>query len=363
MKRRNFLTKAAGLAGVGMLAAPAVAQAQDVVRWRMSASWPKTLDVMYGSAEDLAARVKELSGGRFEIRVFPAGEIVPAPQNLDAVANGSVECCHTLSSFHLGKEPALAFDAGMAFGLNARQQIAWLVQGGGQDLLRDLYKSFGTVNFNCGNTGVQMGGWFRKEIKSVDDIKGLTMRIGGIGGMVLSKLGAIPQQIAAGDIYPSLEKGAIDAAEWIGPHDDYRLGLHRVAPFYYSPGWWEGSAAITCLVGEKAWNDLPADLQAVFTVACNEQSRNMLARYDALNPVALRNLIAEGAKVSYFPRDLMDAAYAAAQELWVELSDSSPQFAKIYPQWKAFREQEVAWFRIAESALDGYTNSVVGKAG
>lgn len=359
MKRRNFLTATAAAASAGLMAAPSVSRAQDVVRWRMSTSWPNTLDVMYGSAELLSERVKELSGGRFEIRVFPGGEIVPASQNLEAVGQGSVECCHTLASFHVGREPAFAFDAGMAFGLNARQQLAWLVQGGGQELLRDLYSDFNVVNFNVGNTGVQMGGWFRKEINSLEDVKGLTMRIGGIGGKVLSKLGAVPQQIAPGDIYPSLEKGAIDAAEWIGPHDDYRLGLHRVAPYYYSPGWWEGSAAITCLVGQEAWASLPADLQAVFATACAEQSRDMLARYDALNPIAIRKLIAEGAKVAYFPREVMEAAYAAAQEVWQELSDESPRFAEIYPQWKKFQQDEAAWFRIAENALDGFTTGAV----
>ncbi|WP_220443722.1 ABC transporter substrate-binding protein [Paracoccus luteus] len=327
----------------------------------MSTSWPKTLDVMYGSAEALCARVGELSGGRFEIRAFPAGEIVPPPQNLDAVSNGSVECCHTLASFHIGKDPALAFDAGMAFGLNARQQAAWLHKGGGDELLRNLYGSFGLINFNCGNTGVQMGGWFREEIKSAADVQGLTMRIGGIGGMVLSKLGAVPQQIAAGDIYPSLEKGAIDAAEWIGPHDDYRLGLHRVAPYYYSPGWWEGSAAITCAVGQDAWGRLSPEFQAMFAVACAEQARTMLSDYDALNPIALRKLIAEGAKIAYFPKDLMDAAFQASQQLWTELSDSSPHFAEIYPQWKQFQEEQVAWFRIAENALSGYTSSALNQ--
>lgn len=362
MKRREFLSATIVGAGTGILAAPSVARSQDVIRWRMSTSWPKTLDVMYGSAERLCERVKEMSQGRFEIRAFPSGEIVPASQNMDAVSDGSVECCHTLTSFHLGKDPALAFDAGMAFGLSSRQQLAWISQEGGA-LLRDLFDGYDMVNFHVGSTGVQMGGWFRKEIKSADDIKGLTMRIGGIGGMVFSKLGAVPQQIAASDIYPSLEKGAIDAAEWIGPHDDYRLGLHRVAPYYYSPGWWEGSAAITLLAGKQAWADLPDDLKAIFTAACNEQSGAMQAQYDALNPIALKKLIAEGAKLSYFPRDLMDAAYAASQELWVELSDQSPKFAEIYPKWKAFQKEEVAWFRVAESALSNYTNSAVSQSG
>lgn len=359
MERRNFLRNVGGLGAVGVLAAPSLVKAQEVVRWRMSTSWSTNLDVLFGSAQALCSRVEELSGGKFVIRAFPAGEIVPPPQNFDSVANGSVECCHTLSSFHIGKDPAFAFDAGMSFGLNARQQAAWLIQGGGDELLRALYAEHGLVNFNVGNTGVQMGGWFRNQIRSVSDLKGMTMRIGGIGGMVLAKLGVIAQQVAPADIYPSLERGALDAAEWIGPHDDYRLGLHRVAPYYYSPGWWEGSAAITCMVNDAAWKKLTPDLQAAFRAACDEQARTMLARYDGLNPEALRKLIAEGAKVSYFPRDLMEAAYKASQELWQELSTKSPQFAKIYPQWKEFQVNSVNWFRVAESALDGFTSNAL----
>ena len=362
MRRRGFLDKmaVAGGAGVAALAAPAArAQQATTVRWRMSTAWPKSLDTMYGSAEALCKRVGELTGGKFEIRCFPAGELVPPPQLMDAVSNGTVECNHVLSSFFIGKNTAVAFDAGLAFGLNARQHNAWLYYGGGMPLLRNLYKKYKIVNFQVGNVGVQMGGFFRKEIKSVKDLQGLKMRIGGIGGMVLSKLGAQPQQIPAGDIYPALEKGAIDAAEWIGPYDDQKLGLNKVAPYYYSPGWWEGSASVTTHVNEGAWNALSPEFKAAFETACNEQSMLMLAHYDALNPLALKQLIAGGAKVSYFPRDVMDAAYKASQELWKELSDKNPDFATIYKDWKKFQEEEVGWFRVAETALDGYTFNAV----
>lgn len=362
MKRRGFLSKAAVAGGIGAAAvvSPAV-QSQPVVRWRMSTSWPKSLDNMFGSADALCKRVGELSNGRFEIRAFPGGEIVPPAQNMDAVSNGTVECNHVLATFHFGKNSAVAFDTGLSFGLNARQHNAWVMHGGGMAMLRKMYAQYGIVNFVSGNVGVQMGGWFRKEIKSVADLKGLKMRIGGIGGMVLSKLGALPQQIPPSDIYPSLEKGAIDAAEWIGPYDDLKLGLNKVAPFYYAPGWFEGSASITTMVNEKAWAALPADLKAVFEVACNEQTLSMLARYDATNPGALKQLIAGGAKVNYFPRDVMDAAYRASQEVWSELSAKNPDFAAIFPAWQAFQRDQIEWFRVAEAALDGYTFNAVSR--
>ena len=361
MRRRGFLDKmaVAGGAGIAALAAPAALAQQATVRWRMATAWPKSLDNMFGSAEALCKRVGELTGGKFEIRCFPAGEIVPPPQLMDAVSNGTVECNHVLSSFFIGKNSAVAFDAGLAFGLNARQHNAWVHSGGGMAHLRKLYKKYNIVNFTVGNVGVQMGGFFRKEIKSVADLKGLKMRIGGIGGMVLAKLGAQPQQIPPGDIYPALEKGAIDAAEWIGPYDDQKLGLNKVAPYYYSPGWWEGSASVSSHVNETAWNALPPEFKAAFETAANEQTMLMLARYDATNPGALRQLIASGAKVSYFPRDVMDATWKTSQELWKELSEKNPDFAAIYGDWKKFQHEQVSWFRVAETALDGYTFNAV----
>jgi len=364
MQRRRFLAHAAGAAGAGLAAvgAPAVAQSNPTVRWRMSTSWPKSLDTIYGSADELCKRVGQLTEGKFEIRAFPGGEIVPAGQNMDAVGNGTVECNHVLSTMFVGKNTALAFDTGLSFGLNARQHNAWVHYGGGLKMLRELYKKYNIVNHVCGNVGVQMGGWYRKEIKSVADLNGLNMRIGGIGGMVLAKLGVVAQQIPPGDIYPALEKGTIDAAEWIGPYDDEKLGFNKVAPYYYSPGWFEGSASITTMVNDKAWEALPPAYQAAFEAACGEQTMRMLANYDARNPQALRKLIAGGAKVSYFPKEVMDAVYKASQELWVELSDKNPDFKALYPGWKKFQEDEAGWFRVAENALDNYTFAAVARA-
>lgn len=362
MQRRRFLERAGATTGLATLALPAMAQNAPSVKWRMSTSWPKSLDTIYGSAEELCKRVGELTEGKFEIRTHAGGELVPPPGNMDAVSNGTVECNHVLASHFVGKDVALAFDAGLPFGLNARQHNAWMHFGGGMQLLREQYKKHGLVNFVCGNVGVQMGGFFRKEIKSVADLKGLKIRIGGIGGMVLSKLGAVPQQIPAGEIYSSLEKGTIDAAEWIGPYDDEKLGLHRVAQYYYSPGWWEGSASITSMVNANAWAALPAPYKAAFEVACSEQTMKMLAMYDARNPDALKKLISQRAKLSFFPRDTLDAAFKASNELFNELSAKNPEFKAIYDKWQPFRQNQASWFRVAESTLDNYTFAAVTRS-
>jgi len=254
--RRSFLKKAgSGLAAGAAMAAPAIVNAQaPTVTWRMATAWPKNLDNLYNAVELIAKRVEAATDGKFVIKVFAAGEIVGALQVFDAVQAGTVECGHTASHFSFGKDEAFAFATGLPFGLNARQQFAWMTQGGGMELMRDVYEDYGVINIPAGNTGAQMGGWFRKEIKTVEDLKGLKMRIAGTGGLVLSrKLGVVPQQIGAGDIYPALEKGTIDAAEWIGPYDDEKLGFYKVAKNYYYPSWWEGGTELELFVGTKAW--------------------------------------------------------------------------------------------------------------
>ena len=361
MQRRGFLDNTAIAGLVGAFAVPAMAQALPSIKWRMSTSWPKSLDTMYGSAEHLCKRVAELTDGKFQIQTFAGGEVVPPAQNMEAVSNGTIECNHVLASAFIGKNTAVAFDTGLPFGLNARQHNAWMQFGGGMQALRELYKKYNIVNFVCGNVGVQMGGWYRKPIKTVQDLNGLKIRIGGIGGMVMSKLGAVAQQIPAADIYPSLEKGTIDAAEWIGPYDDAKLGLHKVAQYYYSPGWWEGSASITAMVNSKAWEALPPLYKAAFECAANEQTMLMLADYDSRNPEALKKLVGQGAKLSYFPRPVMDAAFKASTDLNAELAEQNPDFKALLPQWMKFRRDQASWFRVAESELDNYTFSSVTK--
>ncbi len=358
MKRREFLTKAGAGAALGIAAAPAIAQSTPAVRWRLQTSWPKSLDTLHGGVEQMAKRVLALTEGKFEIRVLAAGELVPGNQVFDAVEKGTMEATHTLTSFFIGKNPAFAFDSGLPFGLNSRQQNAWFHWGGGKELLRDVYKQYGIINFACGNNGVQMGGWYRKEIKTVADLKGLKMRIGGIGGSVLAKLGATPQQLPPGDIYAALEKGTIDAAEFIAPYDDEKLGFHKVAKFYYTPGWWEGSAQVSILINQKAWDALPKPFQDALEVASTEQDTLMVANYDHKNPAALKRLIGSGTQLRTFSKPILDAAYKASNELFDELAAKSADFKRLYEHWTKYRDEQNLWFRAAEYTLDAYRYGV-----
>jgi TRAP-type mannitol/chloroaromatic compound transport system substrate-binding protein len=361
MQRREFLKKAGAGASLAAVAGGAHAQGQPV-RWRMATMWPKSLDAMQGSAETFARRVGQITEGRFEVRSHAAGEIVPPLQVFDAVQNGTIEMAHVLSSFFFGKNPAIAFDAGVPFGLNTRQQFAWMFDGGGLELMREVFKQYNIVPIPVGNVGVQMGGWFRREIKTVADLKGLKFRIGGFGGTILAKLGAVPQQIPAGEIYGALEKGVIDGAEWIGPYDDEKLGLHKVAKYYYTPGWWEGSAQVTALVNLKSWEALSQAHRDAVDCAAAEQCVRMIAKYDAKNPEALRRLVAGGAQLRQFPRSVMDACYKATLEVFDDYSAKSADFKKVYESWSKFRDEENLWFRVAEHALDSYRYGIGTKA-
>src|SRR5476651_114923 len=304
MERRKFL-KAAG-AGLAVVAAavpalaPAQAAALPTIKWRLASSFPKSLDTIFGAADVISKRVSAATSGKFTIQVFAAGEIVPGLQAMDAVQSGTVECCHTAPYYYFGKDPTFAFACAIPFGMNARQQNAWMYHGGGMALMREFFKDYNMISFPAGNTGAQMGGWFRKEIKTVADLKGLKMRIGGTGGLPLAKLGVVPQQIPGGDIYPALEKGTIDAAEWVGPYDDEKLGFFKVAKFYYYPAWWEGGTELDMLVNIKAWEALPKDYQAIFESACADANEWILTAYDAGNPPALKRLLANGVKLRPF---------------------------------------------------------------
>ena len=226
--------------------------------------------------------------------------------------------------------------------------------GGGLELLRELFRKNAMVQIPCGNVGVQMGGFYRKEINSVDDLKGLKFRIGGLGGTILAKLGVVPQQIPTSDIYPSLERGTIDAAEWIGPYDDEKLGLHKVAKFYYYPGWWEGSAMITLIINAQRYDALPQLYKDALDAACAEQNVMMMAKYDAKNPEALRRLVAAGVQLRQFPRPVLDACYKATFETYDELAAKNEDFKKIYASWQKFIADSNLWFRLAENNLDNY---------
>ena len=315
MERRKFI-KAASVGTIGAaattLAAPAIAQSAPKVSWRLTSSFPKSLDTIFGAAEVMAKAVSEATDGNFQIQVFAGGELVPGLQAADAVTAGTVEMCHTAPYYYVGKDPTFAFGTAVPFGLNSRQLSAWFRHGGGMDLMNEFFGKYNIVGFPGGNTGTQMGGWYRKEIKTVADMTGLKMRIGGLAGRVLTKLGAVPQQIAGGDIYPSLEKGTIDAAEWVGPYDDEKLGFYKVAPHYYYPGWWEGGAALQFFVNKTKWAELPKAYQAVLTSATALADVDMQSKYDARNPAALKRLVQAGAQLHPFPTEVMDAAHKAS---------------------------------------------------
>ncbi len=360
MERRTFLKNAGvALAATGVAASGIAALAKEAkaaealppMRWRMASSFPKSLDALYGGAELIAERVKQLTDGKFNIRVFAAGEIVPGLQVLDAVQAGTVECGQSASYYYVGKNKAFAFDCAVPFGLTQRQQNAWLYYGGGLALMQEFFAKYNIINFPCGNTGTQMGGWFRKEIKSLDDLKGLKMRIPGFGGEVLSRLGVVPQTLAGGDIYPALERGAIDATEWVGPHDDEKLGFYKVAKHYYYPGFWEGSTMFTMYVNLDQWNKLPKFYQLAIETACAEANVKMMADYDHKNPTAIQKLIDAGVQVHSYPQDILKAAHKATFEIFAEESAKNPDFKKIYDHWKPYRDQQYKWFGMAEKAF------------
>ncbi len=377
MERRSFLKKAgagiavgaaAGMAACGKseqaaapaagAAAPAVHTGLPAVQWRMTSSFPKSIDTLYGSSELLANRLREITGGKFDIRIFPAGEIVPGLQALDAVQQGTVEMCHSCSYYYVGKDKAFAFGTAVPFGMNARQMDAWIIGGGGQALLDEFYSNYNVYSFLGGNTGVQMGGWYRKEINRLEDIPGLKIRIAGIGGEILARMGAIPQQIAGTDIYPSLEKGTIDAAEWVAPYDDEKLGFYKVAPYYYSPGFWEPGPVVHFYVNKSEWAKLPAEYQAAFRAASREAHIQMTAMYDHKNPQALARLLSQGVKLRSFSPEIMKKAYDVSRELYNEEAARNPAWAKIYAEFEKYRKSQNAWFGVAEADFDRFMQSV-----
>ncbi len=354
MKRRSFLqATVAGLA-TSAIAAPAIAQSNPEIRWRLTSSFPKSLDTIFGAAEVFSKAVADATDNRFQIQVFAAGELVPGLQAADAVTSGTVEMCHTASYYYVGKDPTFAFGTAIPFGFNQRMIDAWMFNGGGVELMNDFYRKYNIIAFPAGNTGAQMGGWFRKEIKSVDDLKGLKMRIGGFAGRVLVKLGVVAQQIAGGDIYPALEKGTINSAEWVGPYDDEKLGFQKVAPFYYYPGWWEGGPMLHNFINIGKWNELPKSYQAIVQSASHVANTIMMTRYDAANPAALRRLVASGAQLRSFPQPVMDACYTAASELYIETSARNPGFKKILDSVMAFRNEQYLWWQVAEYGFDSF---------
>jgi TRAP-type mannitol/chloroaromatic compound transport system substrate-binding protein len=358
LDRRSFISGAGAVSALAAAQAVAQAPALPNVRWRCTSSFPKSLDTIYGGAETLSKRLDAITGGKFKVQVFAAGEIVPAFQAADAVQNLTVECAHTASYYFVGKNKTFAFDTTLPFGLNQRQQNAWIYYGGGLKLVRDFFHDYNIISFPGGNTGVQMGGWWRKEVKTVADLKGVKFRIAGLGGEVLSKLGVVPQQIAGGDIFPALERGVIDGAEWVGPYDDEKLGFYKVAPHYYYPGWWESNSMYSFYVNVKEWEKLPKEYQAAFEAAAYEANLDMMAQYDFKNPRALRSLVANGVKLHAFSTEIMKASYDAAHALYEDESAKNPSFKKIYEPWRAFRDEINLWHSVAEQ---NYANFIAAQ--
>jgi TRAP-type mannitol/chloroaromatic compound transport system substrate-binding protein len=357
MDRRSFV-RTAGLAAGGAaataLAAPAIAQEQPAVKWRLASSFPKSLDTIYGGAEVLAKAVAEITDGRFQIQVFAGGEIVPPLQVLDAAQSDTVEAAHTVAYYYWGKDPTFAIASALPFGLNARQQNAWLYEGGGNELLDTFFAKYNVVGVPGGNTGVQMGGWFRNEIKNLADVKGIKMRIAGLAGKVVERIGIVPQQIAGADIYPALEKGTIDATEWVGPYDDEKLGFFQVAKFYYYPAFWEGGPTVHFFFNKPKYEALPPAYKAALRIAAEATNQDMLAKYDVKNVAAIRSLVSKGVQLRPLPRDVLDASYTAAFQVYGELVQSNENWKRVYEPWLKFRGEAYQWFRVAEYSFDSY---------
>jgi len=354
---RRRLLKSAGAAGAGTMAAisaPAIAQNSPSISWRMATSWPKSLDTLYGGAERFAAYVAEATDDKFQIRCFPAGEIAPALQATEAVSAGTVELCHTAPYYSWGRDPTFALACAAPFGLNGRMQSAWWREGGGEQLINAFYDKHQIYGLLAGNTMAQMAGWFRREINSPDDLKGIRMRIGGLASAVMAKVGVTSHQLAGSEIFAALEKGTVDAAEWIGPYDDEKLGLHRVARYYYYPGWWEGGAMVHVQVNKAKWEQLPPNYQAILGVAATEAFSYMVARYDAQNPRALKRLVAAGTQLRPFSEAIMDVCFRAANEVYAEISGKNEDFKRIWESIKAFRLDQYLWLQVADSSYDNY---------
>lgn len=359
MKRRDFISKvvptaaAAGLVLTGCqaheTAAPSMAT-RPRVQWRMVSSFPRGLDILFGGAEFFTKRVSALTDGAFTIRLYPAGEIVPANQVFDAVQQGTVQCGQSASYYYTGKHEALAFDTGVPFGLNTRQQQAWLTRAGGSELINEVLSAFNLFALPAGNTGAQMGGWFRRDIHSVADLNGLKMRIPGLGGEVMSRMNVTVQMLAGSDLYMALERGVIDAVEWVGPYDDEKLGFQKIIKNYYYPGWWEPGATLSHYFNQAAWDKLPSDYQEALRSACAETCVWMTAAYDVGNAQALDRLVAGGVQLKRFPPDMLITAERITHEIFQEKAAADPAYRKIYDHWRAFREQSRRWFSIADPA-------------
>jgi TRAP-type mannitol/chloroaromatic compound transport system substrate-binding protein len=348
---RRALLRGGGLALLGAVAAPAVARA-ETLRWRMVTSWPKRLPGPGMSAERVAERISALSGGRLQITVQAAGEVVPAFEVLDAVGGSVAEMGHTAAFYWQGKQPAAAYYTTVPFGLTPMEHVAWVDAGGGQALWDELYAPFGVKPFMGGNTGVCMGGWFRRELKSLDDLKGLKIRSLGLGGEVYRRLGATPQTTPPGEILTSLQSGVLDGAEFVGPGTDIALGLYRVAPLYYGPGFNKPNGTGECLVNLKVWEGLAGDLKAIIAHACAAEASFALSEMERLNAQALAALTERNnVRLMSFSADMVGAARRQAADILAELARRSDIARRINDSYADFRSRTAAWSRVSLKAV------------
>ncbi len=353
MKRREFIKKGgAGALVLGTgLGVSGVAQARPEFKWKMVTTWPKNFPGLGTGANHLAALINEMSGGRIRVKVYGAKELVPAFEVFDAVARGTAEMGHGAAYYWKGKSEVAQFFSTVPFGMTAQEMNGWMYHGDGLKLWRELYTKFGLVPAPAGNTGVQMGGWFNKEIKSVADLKGLKMRIPGLGGEVLKRAGGTPVNLPGGELFTSLQSGAIDATEWVGPYNDLAFGLYKAAKYYYYPGFHEPGTTLEAIVNKKAFDALPKDLQAIVLNACKVVNQDMLAEYTARNPAALETLLTKH-KVDMrpYPKDVLEVLRKYSQEVVEELGNKDAFSRKVYASYKGFLEQSRRWTGISELA-------------
>ena len=344
----------AGAASAQTPAAPAVLQSAPKLNWRLSSGFPQRLETLYGAAQVFADSVREMTDGNLDIEVFPPGEIVDAAGGLDAVQNGTIEIAHTASNYFWERDPTFAFGTGVPFGLNQRMTNAWLHEGGGLELLNAFYGKYGIIGFPAGNTGSQMGGWFRSEINDVRDMNGLRFRIGGFGGRILSEIGVVPQDVPADGIYQALEEGSIEAAEFVGPHDDEKLGLNRVARYYYYPGWWESGVAAMNLINLEKWNALPRSYQEAVRTGSALANTIMVARYDVLNPPAMVRLVDSGTVLRPYGNSILTACFDAAEKAYSDIAAGNADFKTVLDSYMAYRRDAYLWFQVAEHSQDTF---------
>jgi TRAP-type mannitol/chloroaromatic compound transport system substrate-binding protein len=355
MKRRSFIATGAGsLAAAATIKSHAQTSGAPAITWRLASSFPKALDTIYGGADEFAKIVSALTDGKFKITVAAPGEIVPALGNFEAVQKGTIQAAHTAGYYFLNINKALAFDTTLPFGMNQRQHNAWVYQGGGMELLRDLFSQYNIVNFPMGNTGAQMGGWYNKEIRSLEDVKGLKIRIPGFGGEIWKQLGAAPVGLPGGEIVNAIKDKKIDAAEWVGPYDDNKLGLPGVARYYFYPAWWEPSAALSLYVNKAAYEALPPAYKEAIRVASESVNQWMMAAYDTRNPGAFKQMIGSGTRLQLFPNSLMIAAYRSAIKIYDAESAANPAFKKLYGPWKKYKSEINEWHKTAEAAMTNF---------